>query len=132
MPGQFYDNALQTQHDDTATVYSTGGDKLVLNGPAGRGGRVLDLTLQVTTAFTIGLNLVDIGENAGDVDAQLSDFTQQFTGSSIGDTLAPTRDNSVVALADGVDIAADVVTDLISNGGATAGAADTRLLIAWF
>lgn len=132
MPGQFYDNALQTQHDDVASVYSAAGDIIALNGPAGRGGRVLDLTLQVTTAFTIGLNLIDIGEDSGDVDAQLANFTQQFTGSSIGDTLAPTRDNSVVALEDGVDIAADVVTDLITDGGATAGAADTRLLIAWF
>jgi hypothetical protein len=132
MPGQFYDNALQTQHDDLASVYSSAGDIIALNGPAGRGGRVLDLTLHVTTAFTVADNLVDIGEDSGDVDAQLANFGQIQVGSAIGDVLAPTRANSVVALEDGVDIAADVTTDLITDGNSTAGAADTRLLIAWF
>lgn len=132
MSGQFYDNALQTQHDVAAANFATTATLLQLNGPSGRYGRVLDLTLQVTTAFTVADNLIDIGENAGDVDAQLANFLVAFTGSAIGDVLAPTRDNSVVALDDGVDINPDVTTDLISDTGATAGAADTRLLIGWW
>lgn len=132
MPGQFYDNALQTQHDAAAAAYSAAGDIIALNGPSGRNGRVLDLTLQVTTAFTVADTLIDIGEDSGDVDAQLANFAVAFTGSAIGDTLSPNRDNTVVNLDQGVDIEPDVVTDLITDGGSTAGAADTRLLVAWW
>ena len=133
MGGQFYDNALQTVLEDAATDYSGSAAPITgINGPAGRYGRILDLTLIVTTAFTVADTLVDIGENGGDTDAQLDGFTLAFTGSAIGDRLFPTRDNSTVALPDGVDINPDVTTDFASDQGSTAGAADTQLFIAWW
>ena len=132
MPGQFYDNALQTQHDAAAAAFSAAGDLIALNGPSGRYGRILDITVQVTTAFTVADTRVDVGEDSGDVDAQLSNWVIPFTGSAIGDVLAPTRDNTDVSLEEGVDIDPDVTTDLITDGGATAGAGDIRMLIAWW
>ncbi len=132
MPGQFYDNALQTQHDAAAADLSSAGTILTFGGPAGRYGRILDVTLDVTTALTVADTLIDIGESGGDVDAQLEDWLLEFTGSAIGDRLAPNRDNTVVALDEGVDINPDVDTIVQTDGGSTAGAADVRVLVAWW
>ncbi len=133
MPGQFYDNALQTQHDAAAAAIDTGpGTLLTFGGPAGKVGRVLDISIDITVALTVTDTLMDIGESGGDVDAQLSDWTLAFTGSGVGDRLAPSRDDSVVALDQGVDIAADTDTIVQTNGAATAGDGDIRVLAAWW
>lgn len=132
MPGQFYDNALQTQHDVTGAAIDTAGTLLTATGPAGRYGRILDVTIDITTALTVADSVIDIGESGGDVDAQLEDWTLAFTGSAIGDRLAPSRDDTVVALDQGVDINPDVDTILQTDGGSTAGDGDIRMLIAWW
>lgn len=133
MGGQFYDNALQTQHEQSATTIDTAGTLLSFTGPVSRFGRVLDVTIIITTALTVADTLIDIGENGGDVDAQLSDWILSFTGSAIGDFLGPTRANSTVSLDEGVDIAVDtLLSEVITDGGATAGDGTTRLLAAWW
>lgn len=134
MPGQFYDNALRTQHDQAAANYSGAATPMSFEGPSALNGRIEDMTLHVTTAFTVADTVVDVGENGGDVDAQLENFTIIQVGSSIGDVLAPARVDvaDVDSLAAGVDIEPDVVTDVISDSGSSAGAADTRILVAWF
>ena len=132
MGGQFYDNALQTQHDAAAADIAGGGTLLTFGGPAGRYGRILDVTIDITTALTVADSVIDIGESGGDVDAQLADWTLAFTGSAIGDRLAPTRDDTTVSLDEGVDINPDVDTILASDGGSTAGAGDVRVLVAWW
>jgi len=83
MGGQFYDNALQTQHDAAAADIATGGTLLTAGGPAQRDGRILDVTIDVTTALTVADSSVDIGESGGDVDAQLAAWVLAFTGSGI-------------------------------------------------
>lgn len=132
MGGQFYDNALQTQHDAAAASISGGGTLLTLGGPAARYGRVLDVTIDVTTALTVADSEIDIGESGGDVDAQLAAWILAFTGSGIGDRLAPSRDDTTVSLDEGIDIDPDVDTILASDGGSTAGAGDIRVLVAWW
>lgn len=129
MPGQFYDNALQTQHDDAATDYSSAATVLSFSGPSGRYGRVLDFSIVVTTAFTVADTLVDIGENGGDVDAQLAAGVIAFTGSAIADNIGVGTNAQYAA---GVDINPDALTDVVSDGGSTAGAGDTRVLVAWW
>lgn len=132
MPGQFYDNALQTQHDAAAVDLTAGATFLTIGGPALRRGRILDVTIDITTAITVADTLVDIGESGGDVDAQLAAWILAFTGSGIGDRLAPTRDNTTVALDEGIDINPDVDTICADDGGATAGVGDCRVLVAWW
>lgn len=134
MPGQFYDNALRTQHDAAAADYSGAATQMTIDGPSALTGRIEDMTLHVTEAFTIADTVVDVGENGGDVDAQLADFVIAQVGSGIGDILAPSRVDAAdpLSLAAGADINADVQTDVISDSGGTAGEADTRILIAWF
>lgn len=132
MGGQFYDNALQTQHDVTGAAIAGGGTLLTATGPGGRFGRILDVTIDITTALTVADDSVDIGESGGDTDAQLAAWVLAFTGSAIGDRLVPTRDNTTVSLEEGVDINVDVDTILASAGTATAGAGDIRMLVAWW
>jgi len=132
MPGQFYDNALQTQHDAAAAALATAATFLTIGGPALLRGRILDVTIDVTTAITVADSSIDIGESGGDVDAQLAAWILAFTGSGIGDRLAPTRDDTTVALDQGVDIEPDVDTICASDGGATAGVGDVRVLVAWW
>ena len=129
MPGQFYDNAIQTQHEDAATAYAGGGALFNFTGPNGRYGRILDFTILVTAAFTVADTLVDVGENGGDTDAQLEDGVIAFTGSAIGDNIAA---GTVQQFANGVDINPDAQTDVSSDGGSTAGAGDSRVLVAWW
>ncbi len=129
MPGQFYDNAIQTQIDDAATDYSAAATLFSFTGPAARYGRILDFTLNVTTAFTVADTEVDIGENGGDADAQLDGGIIAFTGSAIGDNI---NVGTKQQYADGVDINPDATTDVVSDGGSTAGAGDTRVLVAWW
>ena len=133
MPGQFYDNALQTQHDAAAASLIAIATILTLGGPALRRGRILDVTLDVTTAITVADGGINIGESGGDLDAQLSLWVLAFTGSTIGDRLAPTRDDTSVSLDEGIDINPDVDTIVQSNTAApVAGAADLRVLVAWW
>lgn len=132
MPGQFYDNALQTQHDAAGATIDTAGTLVTIGGPATRYGRILDVTIDITVALTVDDSLIDIGESGGDVDAQLADWLLAFTGSAIGDRLAPTRDDTVVSLEEGIDINPDVDTLLITDGGSTAGDGDIRVLVAWW
>lgn len=132
MPGQFYDNALQTQHDAAAADIAAGGTLLTMGGPATRYGRILDVTFDITTAVTVADSSVDVGESGGDVDAQLAAWIIAFTGSAIGDRLAPTRDDTTVSLEEGIDINPDVDTILASDGGSTAGVGDLRVLVAWW
>jgi hypothetical protein len=132
MGGQFYDNALQTQHDVAGVDLTGVATVATYGGPAGRRGRILDATIDITTAITVSDAEIDIGESGGDVDAQLDGWTLAFTGSGIGDRLAPTRDNSTVSLEEGVDIEPDVDTIVQVAVAATAGAGDLRLLVAWW
>lgn len=132
MGGQFYDNALQTQHDVAAATIDSAGTLLTAGGPALRRGRILDVTIDVTEALTVADSSIDIGESGGDVDAQLAAWVLAFTGSGIGDRLAPTRDDTTVSLEEGVDIEPDVDTILATDGGSTAGGGDIRMLVAWW
>lgn len=132
MGGQFYDNALQTQHDVAGVDLTSVATVATYGGPALRRGRILDATIDITTAITVSDAEVDIGESGGDVDAQLDGWTLAFTGSGIGDRLAPTRDNSTVSLEEGVDIEPDVDTIVQVAVAATAGVGDLRLLVAWW
>lgn len=132
MPGQFYDNALQTQHDAAAAVIDTLGTLVTIGGPATRYGRVLDVTIDITVALTVADSQIDIGESGGDVDAQLAAWILAFTGSTIGDRLKPSRDDTTVSLDEGIDINPDVDTILTTDGGSTAGDGDIRVLVAWW
>jgi hypothetical protein len=129
MPGQFYDNAIQTQHEAAAADFSVAATVFSFVGPTGRYGRILDFTLNVTTAFTVADTSVDIGENGGDVDAQLAAGIIAFTGSAIGDNISV---GTAQQYADGMDINPDATTDVVSDGGSTAGAGDARVLVAWW
>jgi len=132
MPGQFYDNALQTQHDAAAASLAAVATIMTFGGPAGRRGRILDTTIDITTALTVSNVEIDIGESGGDTDAQLEAWILTQAGSGIGDRLAPDRDNTTVALDQGVDINADVDTIVQVIAAATAGAGDLRCLVAWW
>ena len=132
MPGQFYDNALQTQHDSAGASLAAVATIQTIGGPALRRGRILDMTIDITTAITVTDVDIDVGESGGDLDAQLGAWILVFTGSAIGDRLAPTRSDTTVALDQGVDIEPDVDTIVQVTVAGTAGAGDLRTLVAWW
>ena len=132
MDGQFYDNALQTQHDAAAASLAAVATVQTIGGPAARYGRILDVTIDITTAITVSNASVNIGEAAGDLDAQLSAWILAFTGSAIGDRLKPFRSDSTVSLEEGIDINPDVDTIVQVAVAATAGAGALRTLVAWW
>jgi hypothetical protein len=132
MPGQFYDNALQTQHDAAAASLASVATIQTIGGPATRYGRILDVTIDVTTAITVTDVSINVGEAAGDLDAQISAWLEPFTGSAIGDRLYPTRENTAVSLEEGIDINPDVDTLVQVAVAGTAGAGDLRTLVAWW
>lgn len=131
MGGQFYDNAIQTQHDVSAVDLTGVATVATYGGPALRRGRILDSTIDITTGVTVTAAEIDIGESGGDVDAQLDGWTLPITAVD-GDRLFPTRDNSEVSLDEGVDIEPDVDTIVQVAVAATAGVGDLRLLVAWW
>ena len=132
MPGQFYDNALQTQHEDFTPFDIAGAGSFSFYGPGGRAGRILDLTIEITTALTVADSNIDAGRAAGAENESLDDFLLAFTGSAIGDLLTPNRDNTAVSLEEGDDIIVDEETTVLSDGGSTAGAGNLRVLVAWW
>lgn len=129
MPGQFYDNALQTQHDDAASAYAGGGALFAFSGPSGRRGRILDTSIVVTAAFTVADTLVDIGDAGAAGNEQLDGGVIAFAGSAIADNISAGTNAQYAA---GVDIEIGAVTTVSSDGGSTAGAGDTRVLVAWW
>jgi len=133
MSGQFYDNALRTQHDAAAAVLSAAATMLTIRGPVGKTGRVEDVMVVITTAVTVADAILDIGPS-GTPEAQLANFAVPFTASAIGDRVAPPTGGAGVTgtLDAGADIAADVDTLFITDGAAGAGAGDLRVIVAWW
>lgn len=127
----FYDNGLRTQHENAAQALASSGTRLTVNGPAGRVGRVLDVSYNITTNVTVTGSTTTIGPS-GDADAQGA-YTVPV-GSVVGGRVAHTQGPAETAgsLASGVDIAADAITLLITGGEAATGAADILMLVNWW
>jgi len=93
-----------------------------LISPAGKTGRVLDVTTIVTTGVTVAATTVQVGLTA-DPDAY-STLTVPISSANAGANGALSVDQH--------EIPADTVVDVYAGGECTAGAADVNVAIAWY
>lgn len=121
--GNFYDQGIRRTYEVAAADLSSAGTLLTFRGPAGLTGRIEDVTSVITTAVTVADSSLLIGSTGENLITSVP-----FTGSAIGDAVAPTKAELVA----GVDIPADVDIDVDTDGGATAGAADIAVTVIWY
>jgi hypothetical protein len=120
-----YDNPVQVSYRFAAA--SLTGAAAVLGrfqGPAGRTGRVLDLSYLLTTGVTVAASAVTIDTNAGIT-----------TPVSVAVPIAAINTGGSATKADleaGTEYPADTVVEVQGAGGATAGAADINVTMGWF
>lgn len=91
-------------------------------GPAGKSGRLVGISTIVTTGVTVAAASVELGVAAD---------TDKYGSASVPVSSANAGVNTVTAGTEHV-IPADTVLDVYTDGGATAGAADINVTIAWY
>lgn len=121
-----YDNPLAITYEALANAsLSTTAIARNLIGPPGMKGRVLSVSLIITTATTDAASTLDIGITGGDTDVIMS---MSIPIASIADGHVATK----AELAASTVLAADTVYSALGGGEATAGAADMTIVIGWF
>ena len=119
-----YDEPLHITYQLTAASVTSNASLLKVSGPKGLVGRVASISTVVTTGVTVAASLVEVGTVA-DEDA--------YATASIPISSADAVANTVVDnVTDGNEIPADSVVRIGTDGGATAGAANIFVTIAWF
>lgn len=118
-----YDNPIVMTYEFLASAaISSEADIGKISGPAGKTGRVLDVTTVVTTGVTDAAGVISLGDGT-DEDA--------YGTLSVPVSSAGAVKNGLVA---GVDetIPADAAVTVHGGGEATAGAVNVFVVIAWF
>lgn len=122
--GYAYDNPIQVSYRFAAVTVSAAGVLGRMAGPAGRAGRVLNISAVVTTDVTVAPALITVDTNAGLTDPASLTLPVAAANAVAGSLQADTEGAS--------ELPADTAIELQSDGGATAGAADITVTIGWF
>lgn len=123
MPGATYNEPIYQTIQLSAAVLSAAAELLTLVGPKGKSGRVDSITALVTTGVTVAPSVVSV--NTID-DAVAAGSLTVPVGAA--DTFA----NDAVTSKDDTLLPADTPFTIDVDGGATAGAANLVVIIAWF
>lgn len=135
MSGQFYDGGklsrsyhFQAAAVDTAAVFGR------FIGPAGMVGRVRGIEFLCTVQATGATNsVVSAGNNGATLPASISLAAQaQFAGQAMTAAELAAAGAEVVAGVNDVELAADTVVEVASDGGLTAGDGDVIVTVDWF
>ena len=123
---QGYDHPIQVTYTFPAQTVS--GDAVIGNfqGPAGKRGRVLDISYEVTTDVTVAAATLNVGntqDDAANAECTVAVGAAGTVGAATAAQLNPADTNF---------LAADTKAILASDGGATAGAADVHVTVGWF
>lgn len=116
-----YDNPLRMTYMLANSAIDAASTKLKIVGPVGMVGRVAAMTAVITADTTDSATLVRLGDDASG--AQYGTLTVPIAAAGIGAN-APVLPE--------IEIAANAVIHLNSNGGATAGDADLAVAIDWY
>ena len=119
-----YDQPLRLTYMLLAADVSSAADLLKIAGPKGREGRVQSISSVVTTGITVAATDIDVGDGTtGDKYATLA-----LPISSV-DAIA---NDPTILTGDAVQIPADSLVVISTDGAATAGAANVIVVIDWF
>lgn len=135
MSGQFYDGGklsrsyrFEAEAVDTAAVFGR------FIGPAGKRGRVRGIEF-IATAATVGAtsSFVTAGNNAAVAPASLELVAALInTGQAMSAAEIKAAGADVVAGTNDVELAADTVVEVASDGGLTSGDGDVIVSVDWF
>ena len=119
-----YDNPIYITYDLRAASVVSDANLLDIAGPKGKVGRVVAIATVVTTGVTVAASTVVVG-----TDASNDAYASLAVPISAADAVAndPTLSNT-----DANPIPADSGVVIGSGGGATAGAVNLDVTIAWF
>ena len=115
-----YDNPLRMTYTLAASAIDAASTKLMIVGPTGKKGRVSAMTAVIFAATDIA-TLVRLGDSA--TGAQYGTLSVPIGAAGVGAN-APTLPD--------IEIAANAVIHLNSNGGTVAGDADLAVTIDWY
>lgn len=119
-----YDQPIISTYTAEAAALDTSGEILNVSGPDGYVGRVIDVSVNVTTGVTVAASSLEVGSAAdADAYATLSVPVTAADGVVNGATILTSDDNVIP------DGGAVVVT---CGGEATAGDGTVTLYIAWY
>jgi len=135
MSSQFYDNALRETYRVKAATVSGAAVVDSFIGPAGKVGRIVNVSHVVTTDVTVAAANITVGNN-GASNPVTHDIPVSVAGAA---EAIPAAD--LKGQVDGTDglaageialLAADTLVEVASDGGATAGAADLLVTVDWY
>jgi len=133
MSGNFYDNADTRVYRFPAATLSAAAVVGRFIGPAGKTGRVRGIEYIVTTGTTVAASLVTVGNNAAVLPASISvPVASANDGGAMTAAEVRAAGAAQVAGVNDVELDADTVAEVASDGGSTAGAADLIVTVDWF
>lgn len=119
-----YHDPIYTTHNVNAATLSTAAELIQLVGPAGKRGRIIDVTCVVTTGVTVAANSINVGTvSDGDAYATLS-VPISAADSVANDATILTDDDNLIPANSAVVVA--------TGGECTAGAGSVTVVVAWF
>ena len=128
MTSQFYDNALRETYRFPAVALDTAAIFGRAIGPAGKQGRVVNISGIVTVELTTNPTIVTVDTAAG-----VTTPPQATAPAAVADLgFQAVLGNGTNGLAAASDLPADTVLEFASNGGAAAGDGDVTITIDWF
>lgn len=125
MSAQHYANALRETYRLEAAAIATAGVLGRVQGPAGKTGRVVNVSHIVTTDTTVAASVITVDTNAG-LAVPVSHTVPLAPGVNTGGAVP------AASLKGQTLLPADTVVEIQSDGGSTAGAADITVTIDWF
>lgn len=125
-----YSNPQTAVYRFPAATLSSAGIIGRIIGPSGKQGRLIDIGCVVTTGVTVAANTIDVGLTA-DVDA-FGTLTVPISAANAVSNGMVRTDTDGDGVYDDVDIPADTVVEVSTNGECTAGAGDVLVMIDWY
>lgn len=129
----FYDDADSRTYRFPALTLSAAAIIGRIIGPVGKVGRVRGIEYVITTGVTVAAALVSVGVNGAVLPASVSVPVLAATlGGAQTDAEVKAAGAAEVAGVNDVELTADTIIEISSDGGATAGAADIIVQVDWF
>lgn len=134
MSGQFYDGGkLSRTYKFTDAPILTGSIVGRFQGPAGKVGRVRGIEYHLTAATTGAASEITVGDNGATLPAACSVPVAAInTGGAMTAAQLKAAGAEVVAGVNDVELSADTIIDVTSDGGSTLGDADIYVTVDWF
>jgi hypothetical protein len=129
----FYDGAESRTYRFAAATLSAAAVVGRFQGPAGKVGRVRGAEYIVTTTTTTAAAAVTIGVNGAVAPATMTvPVATAPAGGAMTDAQVKAAGAAVVAGTNDVELTADTIIEVASDGGPGAGAADLIVHVDWF